>query len=215
MDNHLQDAPSDRIHFSPSHGRLELLDTFTQTLDRVVLVDPGFLTSVFQAILEHDRPNPASLPQNLFYDLGVHWGGKIYDELQQRLAKSKGPAPRLEDFIKDEFVENLNNFFSYSGLGQFRITEGNRFYMVDLKSSPFEALEPAIRSLADTMIAGFFSGLLSKIAAIPFHVVPVKTEAGIRFILSTPAVIDEIRELLGSGKTFAEIAGQFDNHHFV
>lgn len=215
MERHVLDAPPERIQFNISQGRLELLDTFTRTLDRAVLVDPGFLTSVFQALLEHAQSAPAGVPQNLFYDLGVHWGETVYDDLQQRLSKTDGPAPRLEDFIKDEFVENLNNFFSYSGLGQFRITEGNRFYMVDLKSSPFETLDPAIRSLADTMIAGLFSGLLSKIAATVFHVVPVETDSGVRFILSTSGVITEIRGLLDAGKTFAEVARQFDNHHFV
>jgi len=211
----LSETTHPRVHADLTRGRLELLDTFTATSERAILVDPGFLTSLFQAVLESYQAGQAPVPQSLFYDLGAHWGHEMFDTLESRLAHKTGPATRLQDFIKDEFVEHLNNFFSYSGLGQFRITEGNRFYIIDLKSSPFESLEPGIRSLTNTMIAGLFSGLLSKIASSPFHVVPVKTDDGVRFVLSTSAVIDEIRGQMDAGKTFSEIAQAFDNRHFV
>lgn len=203
-----------RINYAEETGRLEIHNAFTGFAERAMLVDPGFLTSLFQAVLE--IPGLPKHGADMFYDFGISWARQMAAGIEAKIALSPtAPAHRLKDFIKDEFVEHLNHFFSYSGLGQFRITEANRYYVVDLRNSPFDQMDAAMRPATNALMSGFFAGLFSSVSGRELTVVPIFHESDVRYLLTTDEFASQLRQHMTDQDSFADIAAAYDNPHLI
>lgn len=194
-------------------GHVRIQDAFTQTDQRYGLVDAEFL-NIWTIVLSETC---ADEPALYGYDSGKRWGESYYRFLEQHLPQQSG-LRSPQDFLKDDVIEHLNSNFSYMGLGQFRLTEGNKFYTIELKN-PF-ITEPRLtdgKQMVETL-SGFFASLFSLFSGKELECVPVPPEAketDIRFLLSTPAIAGELLDLILKKKSFREIAELYHNQHLL
>lgn len=189
-----------------------MVDPFTQTLIRSGLADQYFLSAMYMALSESSKKDAV---EGQLASIGNAWGKEFYLQLNNRIQEN--PSDNIhkpQDYLKDEFVEHLNSYFSYSGLGQFRITEGHKFYVISMNNPAILYIEKS--AIYIPLFAGFFSGLFSSVAAKELDCIPLTTanrQDQIHFALSIPAVINEIRTLQKSGKSEADILNQYNNQH--
>jgi hypothetical protein len=209
--NPLESAISNNVKTDYAAGSVEINDSFTQTSCRVGIVDLSFLGALESAL----APLFADRADHEFYMLGKNWGEEFYATLQRRIDATKPEMiAKPQDYLKEEFVEHLNSYFSYTGLGQFRITEGNQFYVIDLKNSMNRAFENA--QFFSRVFAGFFAGLFSPIAGKELACIQLsESKEHYRFALSMNTVIEEIRNFAAQGLSEKDILSRYNNHHLV
>ncbi len=209
--NPLDSAISKNVRTDYAEGSVQINDSFTQTGCRVGIVDPSFLAALESAL----APFITDRAEREFYRIGKHWGEEFYTALQRRIAETKPEMiARPQDYLKEEFVEHLNSYFSYTGMGQFRITEGNHFYVVDLKNAMDRGFERT--QFICRMFAGFFAGLFSRIAEKDLACVQLSESKELhRFALSSDETIREIRDRLAQGTLEKDILSQYSNQHLI
>lgn len=204
-----------RNHMQIDHaiGSIALSDFFTPTARRIGIADHDFFESIFSVFSENATPEQIT---EHFYQFGLDWGSAFLDRLKTQLKQAAGEhASEPKGLLKDEFVEHLNSNFSYLGVGQFRILEGNKFYIIDLKN-PWRPSDEHKQMYASTCFAGFFSSLFSGIAgrSLGSTLLSNTTERW-RFAISTTEVIEDIRTQINAGLTEADILTQYHNQHLL
>lgn len=209
--NPLDSAISKNVKTDYAAGSVQINDSFTQTGCRVGIVDPSFLGALESAL----APFITDRAEQEFYRIGKNWGEEFYAALERRIAETKPEMiAKPQDYLKEEFVEHLNSYFSYTGMGQFRITEGNRFYVVDLKNAMDRGFEHA--QFFCRVFAGFFAGLFSRIAEKDLACIQLsESKEHHRFALSSDRTIQEIRERLAQGTPEKDILSQYSNQHLI
>lgn len=206
--------PQDRVKANFVSGDIHMADPFTQALVRCGLADQYFLSALHTALSESSKKDSF---ENQLASIGKSWGKEFYIQLQDRIQQN--PSDNIhkpQDYLKDEFVEHLNSCFSYSGLGQFRISEGHKFYVISLNNPAILYIEKSAMYIP--LFAGFFAGLFSSVAAKELDCAPLTTsnrQDQILFALSLPSVVGEIRELQKSGKSESDILSQYNNQHLL
>ncbi len=182
---------SEKVYQNAEEGRLLIADPFTDTPLRIAILDPELLASLADSTAH--------------FGLGQKWAESFYSQMIDKLSNTDR-SPRT--FLKEEFIENLNGFFSYCGIAQFRILEGNQFYVIDLKNSfPFREYD---------IFAGFFSSLFSSVSdRLLSCIVMSQNSERIRCCLSTPEVIKKIESALNSGETETTILERYQNLHLA
>lgn len=162
--NPIESAVLSNVKVDYAKGSLSLTDPFTQLPRRVGIVDMPFISRL-QSLLWSENKDKAVDPKLFFYEFGKSWGLEFYKNLNERIQQLKSKSiSKPQDYLKDEFIECLNNYLSYSGIGQFRITEGNKFYVIELKHSVEWALEKSDGGQMNRILAGFLSALFSSIS---------------------------------------------------
>lgn len=199
----------------PQRGTLLIQDAFTQTDLRHGLVDAAFLNEWVRTLFSECSEDPDIYG----YETGKKWGELYYQFLSGHLAQN--PSENLskpQDYLKDEVTEQINTNFSYMGFGQFRITEGNKFYTIELKN-PF-ILIPELtdgKQMAETL-SGFFASLFSLFSGKELECIPVPPEEQadtLRFTISIKSVTEELLSQILQGKTFRDIAEAYNNRHLL
>ena len=197
-----------------SKGSLMIQDAFTQISQRHGLINADFLNILSDIFLsETDNSDVA------WYETGKIWGQEYYIFISAFIsANPQSNLTKPQDCLKDDLIENLNANFSYMGAGQFRLIEGNKYYVIELKN-PF-LLHPQLncRDNLIVMLAGFFSVLMSRFAeksldCIPFN--PEEDADTLRFAISTEKVIAELLNLITAKKSFRDIAEIYHNQHLL
>lgn len=214
--NPIESAVLSNVKVDYAKGSLSLTDPFTQLPRRVGIVDMPFISRL-QSLLWAQNKDKAVDPKLFFYEFGRSWGFEFYKNLNERIQQIKSESIRKpQDYLKDEFIEYLNNYLSYSGIGQFRITEGNKFYVIELKHSVEWALEKIDGDHMNRILAGFLSALFSSISGKRLSCTgftDTHSPERNRFALSTEDVIEEIEQHLQSGKTEKDILAAYGNQH--
>ena len=193
-----------------------MTDPFTQQPLRIGIVDIPFILRL-QDLLWDAAKEKAEDPGVFFYDFGQHWGTEFYKELSERI----GPAghqsvSKPQDFLKDEFIEHLNSYLSYTGIGQFRITEGNKFYVINLKNSIDVGLDKPHAENMNVILSGFFGALFSAISSSKLKCTGLSVERSAdrnRFALSTGLIIEDIKVRLRNGASEQNILAAYGNQH--
>ncbi len=183
---------SDKIHSSSESGLIELADPFSETILPVNLLT----ISLFDAFTGSES-----------MELGQIWGDVFYKSLEKKL-KLQEPPLTPKELLKEEFIENLNSYLSYTGIGQFRISEGNRFYIIELKNPV------SVRN--SDMFSGFFKSLFSSLSERPLSVKPFSPNNDtLRWYLTTEEGIAEIDDLRKSGASDEKILEVYQNTHLI
>ena len=207
--NPIDQQTNSTVQIDGQSGTLTLTDPFTQQTRRLALADGTFLKVLFKKL----GSSAAS------YDYGVQWGRRVYADLTATLHEHPiASVSRPEEYLKDEFVEMLNSRMSYTGLGQFRITEGNHFYVVDLRNAIVCDLKDTAKTSFNMLMAGFLAGLLGKLAAKDLTCVPLSSDPSPeknRFALCLSKDAEDLRKRVASGKSDADILSDFKNGHIL
>lgn len=209
----LQAAIQNNVQADHETGNIMVSDFFTGTALRVGLADRYLLQAMLTVI---PTETDTEKIYEEFYDLGRSWGGRFYDTLQQRINANPPDSVRSpKDYFKDEFVEHLNGYFSYCGLGQFRIHEANHFYVIELKN-PWHFPDDAGNAYLIVLLAGFFAELFGRIGeqTLACTALSVSDDA-YRFAISRDAVIQEIRAMFAAGKQEEDVLTHFQNDHLL
>jgi predicted hydrocarbon binding protein len=215
----LDSAVANQVHTDYASGSVVAADPFTQTISRIGIVDPSFLRALIQALQLAHRTGDRGESDTQFYELGLTWGYQFHEVLESRIKAAQLETVReAEDFLKEEFIEDLNSYFSYAGTGQFRITEGNKFYLIELKNSVFQSLDQAETNGMIAVMAGFFAGLFSRLAhkTLACTVLADDRETqSARYALSNETIVNEIRAALQSGQDEKAILTAYRNQHMI
>ncbi|MCK6542915.1 hypothetical protein L6Q79_09555 [bacterium] len=211
--NPIEAAIRNHMQIDHATGSIALSDFFTPTARRIGIADHDFFEALFSVFSENSTPDQT---RERFYQFGADWGNSFLERLKTQLAQAGGEhASEPQALLKDEFVEHLNSNFSYLGVGQFRILEGNKFYIIDLKN-PWRPSDEHKQIYASTSFAGFFSTLFSGIAGRALSSTFLSnTPEHWRFALSTTEVIEDIRTQINAGLTEADILTQYHNQHLL
>lgn len=206
--NEIKSVVESNVRIDHAAGSIVSHDPFTATPDRLAIMDNELALGLLRATGSSDGE-----PMARFGDM---WGQLFYEGLAASIESAKlETVRRPQDFLKEEFVEDFNAYFSYAGIGQFRIMEGNKFYAIDILNPAFKDW-PDTESSFKAILEGFFAGLFSRMAERPLYCLFLATdESRWRFALSKEAIIEEIRSLLAAGKTYDEIVGKYRNEHFA
>ena len=214
--NPIEKAVLSNVKVDYAAGSLSLTDPFTQLPVRVGIADLAFMIRL-QNLLYTELAEKSADPGAFFYEFGKSWGMEFYDQLSERIKRAGiDSISQPQDFLKDEFIEHLNSYLSYSGMGQFRITEGNKFYIVNIKNSVEFSLDAPHSDYMNSTLCGFLAALFSSLAGREIFCSPLsgtKTPDRNRFALSTNQVIREITEHAASGKTEKEILALYGNQN--
>ncbi len=198
-----------------SQGALLIQDAFTQESNRHGIIDSDFLNTMSEVLLKKTGDGS----DIIWYETGKKWGEIYYESISSHCERdSQDTDLRPQDFLKDDVIENLNTNFSYMGIGQFRLIEGNKYYVIELKNPFF--LSPSLTAQDNliVMMAGFFAVWFSRFSektleCIPFN--PGDQPDVLRFAISTETVIGELLNLVMQKKPFAEIAELYHNQHML
>ncbi len=214
INNPIEKTVLSNVKVDYAAGSLTVNDPFTQMPLRVGIADLSFLTALQDLLIKESGSKET---KEFFYAFGRCWGEEFYETLRMRLGQAKMESiGRPQDYLKDEFIEHLNSHLSYAGIGQFRITEGNKFYIINLKNAVECFIEKPNADHMNTMLCGFFAGLFSRISGKELACAALskdRTAERNRFALSLPAVVGEIAELLNAGKSEKEVMTAFGNQH--
>lgn len=214
--NPIEKAVLSNVKVDYASGSLSLTDPFTQLPIRVGIADTAFVVRL-QNLLHSELADTSVDPGTFFYEFGKSWGTAFYAHLTERIKQAGIESiTQPQDYLKDEFIEHLNSHLSYTGIGQFRITEGNRFYIINLKNSVEFSLEEPHSTYMNSTLCGFFAALFSSLAGKELFCTPLsrtRTPDKNRFALSTEQVILEISEQTTSGKSEKEILALYGNQH--
>lgn len=212
--NPIETAVLSNVKVDYAMGSLALADPFTRQPLRVGVVDMPFVARLTD-LLWSAQTQPDKEPKTFFYDFGLSWGKEFYNNLSERIRKAAVESiTKPQDYLKDEFTEYLNSYLSYAGVGQFRITEGNRFYVIELKNSVEYAIDKPYQDHWRYVISGFFAALFSSVAEKELFCIGLtESPDRNRFALSTSSVHGEIEEHLRKGKTEKEILAAYGNQH--
>ncbi len=200
---------------NPQRGTLLIQDAFTQTDQRHGLIDTAFLNDWVRILVSECSEEPDTYG----YETGKKWGELYYSFLFGHLTQN--PSDNLakpQDYLKDEVIENINTNFSTMGIGQFRITEGNKFYTIELKN-PYISI-PGLtdgKQMVETL-SGFFAALFSLFSGKELECIPVPPDENadrICFTISKKEITEELLSMILSGKTFGEIAETYNNRHLL
>ena len=214
--NPIEKAILSNVKVDYASGSLSLTDPFTQLPLRVGIADLTFMVRL-QNLLHEELTDQSVHPENFFYEFGRNWGTEFYNHLADRIKQAGIESiSQPQDYLKDEFIEHLNSYLSYTGFGQFRITEGNRFYIINLKNSVEFSLDEPHSAYMNSILCGFLGALFSSLSGKTISCAPLsvsRTADKNRFALSTEQIILEIKEHAASGKTEKEILAIYGNQH--
>jgi len=214
--NPIETAVLSNVKIDYAMGSLSLTDPFTQQPLRVGIVDMPFIARL-QDLLWKTNKDKTNDPKTFFYEFGKSWGTEFYKNLTERIQKTALESiNKPQDYLKDEFVEHLNSYLSYAGIGQFRITEGNKFYVIELRNSVEWALDKTNGDHMNSILAGFLGALFSSISGKEIFCTSfsdTRSDDHNRFALSTKAIIGEIEDHLQNGKSEKEILAAYGNQH--
>lgn len=214
--NPIETAVLSNVKIDYAMGSLSLTDPFTQEPLRVGIVDMSFIMRL-QSLLWEQNKDKTGDPKIFFYAFGKSWGSEFYKNLSERIRQAGLESiSEPQDYLKDEFIEHLNSYLSYAGIGQFRITEGNKFYVINVKNSVEWALEKPNDEYMNSILSGFLAALFSAISQKKLFCTSLSNTRSPdrnRFALSNEDVIGEIEKQLRSGKTEKEILAAYGNQH--
>lgn len=204
--NEMQSVVDLRIRNEFAAGSILTEDPFTGSLLRLAIADHALVASMFKSLGGNHEAHAC----------GTLWGQLFYAVLASLIESAKMITVRTpRDFLKEEFVEHLNAQFSYAGLGQFRITEGNKYYMIDLHNPAPKDWPDGPRTF-QALMAGFFSELFSRLADKPLVCLPLEGDGSRwRFALSRHDVIEEVRGMVDSGRSLPDIHRHYKNDHLI
>lgn len=196
-------------------GGLWLQNSFTGTSIRTGIADAYLIRAMQTVINDYFTPDSAGW----WHRLGVSWAGMIYRQIETALLEQpREGVTKPQDILKEDFVETINRYFSFSGIGQFRITEGNRFYVIDIKNPFIFNIQVEEPTFFVSLLCGFFDGLFSELSGKSLQTILLSDASDkekLRFAISTTEIIGELNKLKSQGKCEKEILEAYKNQHIL
>lgn len=174
---------------------------------RLCILSTDLLTGVYHGLKEEAGPGWSAI----LYRCGAIWGERLIKRLDRECTTLLGR--RVGDFVLEDFVRFLRDYFTYHGWGSLRlnVSHSRESGLIDaeMTDSIFTKIVDDPDQMADAMIAGILAGSLGWLAGRDLQAVqtacPTKKAPSSRFIIGTPERIKAAEALVRAGRSHEEL----------